>query len=342
MTNSKSWFAALSVCLAISMTPSLASAAEQKTKAATRSTTVGNGAIAEFKLANVQQLTAESISTWIQQRDGAKLYSYFSAEMKQIASEEGFSTLLRNFWNKDEIPLQIIEYSLNGARHLALTDEAGLKGINIWIIDDQITGIKLLPLQKQESDNYPTLQVYGLPFTDQWFVGHGGRNVLVNYHYAYPNQRYAYDFIIVRDGFSYQNDPTKNESYFAFGQQVLAPGDGKVVRVVNNIEDNSPGGVSNVQQLEGNVVVIDHGNGEFSSLAHFKKDSIVVKVGDSIKKGQLLGQCGNSGNSSEPHIHYQVSDSPDMMKGRSIRISFENEIDPIGGQFIQGQSQFIK
>ncbi|TGU70988.1 M23 family metallopeptidase, partial [Mesorhizobium sp. M00.F.Ca.ET.186.01.1.1] len=126
------------------------------------------------------------------------------------------------------------------------------------------------------------------------------QDVLSNYHYAIPSQRYAYDIIKIKDGYSYSGDATKNESYYAFGQEILAPQDGTVVHVVSDIPDNVPVGTMNDKQPAGNVVVIDHGNGEFSYLAHLKQGSAKVKVGDRVKKGDLLGLCGNSGNSSEP------------------------------------------
>jgi murein DD-endopeptidase MepM/ murein hydrolase activator NlpD len=66
----------------------------------------------------------------------------------------------------------------------------------------------------------------------------------------------------------------------------------------------------NKKQPKGNYVIIDHGNGEYSFLAHLKKGSMVVAVGDSLKSGQFIGLCGNSGNSSEPHLHYHLQNKP--------------------------------
>jgi hypothetical protein len=62
--------------------------------------------------------------------------------------------------------------------------------------------------------------------------------------------------------------------------------------------------------VPGNLVVIKHADGEYSLFAHFKQNSIRVKIGDKVAKGQLIGLCGNSGNSSEAHLHFQVQNTP--------------------------------
>jgi len=145
--------------------------------------------------------------------------------------------------------------------------------------------------------HYKTKTALKLPFRGEWKVFWGGRTVKENAHAVMVDQRFAYD--IARD---HKGDGAKNEDYAAFGQPVLAPGAGKVVEVVDGINDNKPGEM-NPKQPCGNHVFIDHGNGEFSHLCHFQKGSVAVKVGAQVKAGELVGKCGNSGNSSEPHIH---------------------------------------
>lgn len=173
------------------------------------------------------------------------------------------------------------------------------------------------------------------PFQDEWYVFCGGTNSPINYHYAYENQRYAYDFVIMNESISYDGDPTLNESYFAFGKEYLAPADGVVVEVENSVEDNTPVGTMNEKQPLGNYVILDHGNNEFSYLAHFKNQSVTVDIGDKVKQGDSLGQVGNSGNSSEPHIHFHVADSPDIKTSKSINIKFSSENNVIQGDFVE-------
>ncbi|XOS92163.1 M23 family metallopeptidase [Brevibacillus laterosporus] len=139
----------------------------------------------------------------------------------------------------------------------------------------------------------------------------------------------------MKQGKSHQGDPTKNESYYAYGQEVSAAADGKVVKVENEIPDNDPVGTTNKTQLLGNHVIIDHGNGEYSVTAHLKTGSLTVKVGDQVKRGEVIGLCGNSGNSSEAHIHFQVSNSPEVMENKSVRIKWEGNVNPIRGEIMK-------
>ena len=74
----------------------------------------------------------------------------------------------------------------------------------------------------------------------------------------------------------------------------------------------------------GNAVIIKHREYEVSVLAHFKQGSIQVDVGDSVGRGQVLGLCGNSGNSSEPHIHYHLQNTPVIQDGTGIKCVFSN------------------
>ncbi len=76
----------------------------------------------------------------------------------------------------------------------------------------------------------------------------------------------------------------------------------------------------------GNCVVIQHREGEVSVLAHFKQGSIVVRVNDNVNRGQLLGKCGNSGNSSEPHRHYHLQNSPVLQDGLGIKCVFQKGV----------------
>ncbi len=86
-------------------------------------------------------------------------------------------------------------------------------------------------------------------------------------------------------------------------------------------DDNVPGKMDPGHPL-GNHVILDHGNGEYSFLAHLQKGSVAVEVGDEVEVGTFLGLCGNSGNTSEPHIHYHLQDTPTFGKGRGMPAQF--------------------
>ena len=262
-----------------------------------------------------------------------QMSEYFKNEVSfkqfQEVGEE-FNKDITKFILQSELPYE------NGAKQYVWTDDSGSKGmIAVFDEDDVIQVLQLIPLAVYpETDEIFTKTKFHLPFRDEWFVFWGGTNKLLNYHYEYENQRYAYDFAIVNENRSYEGDPTLNESYFAFGKEYLAPADGVVVSMENNVEDNEPVGTFNEEQPFGNYVILDHGNEEFSYLVHFKHQSIVVKQGDKIKQGDLLGLVGNSGHSSEPHIHFHVADSPDPMNSKSIRINFSGKRNLIQGDFV--------
>ncbi|MFS0553383.1 peptidoglycan DD-metalloendopeptidase family protein [Brevibacillus sp. 179-C9.3 HS] len=270
--------------------------------------------------------------------DGKMEYVYeqtstsFQNQVSKAQFVEGFTAFSKGVtsWNHHSQML------FNGSYYDTWVDQDGKRGL-VLSTDEKgiITGVLLKPVERHpDTDNALTKLAYSAPFTGEWYVFWGGQDVLSNYHYELESQRYAYDLIQVKDGLSYKGDPAKNESYYAFGQEILAPQAGTVVHVVNDIKDNVPVGAMNAQKPAGNVVILDHGNGEFSYFAHLKEGSASVKVGDRVKKGDVLGLCGNSGNSSEPHLHYQVSDGKDLYKSKSIRVQWENGLNPRQGESI--------
>jgi hypothetical protein len=165
-----------------------------------------------------------------------------------------------------------------------------------------------------------------LPFKGRWLVFWGGDTRELNHHHDEPNQRFALDLLGVgASGKTQQGEATRNEDFYAFGRELFAPADGTVIETIGGVRDNKPGSMNPYSAL-GNCVVIQHREGEVSVLAHFKQGSIVVKAGDKVKRGQLLGQCGNSGNSSEPHLHYHLQSSPVLQDGLGIKCVFQKVV----------------
>ena len=160
-----------------------------------------------------------------------------------------------------------------------------------------------------------------LPFNGEWFVYWGGETESVNYHMADINQQFAYDILKVADGSSFKGDPRSNESYFAFGAEILAPCDATVVMAVDGVPDNIPG-ETNPIQLTGNTLVLKTAAGEFLLMCHLKEGSLVVGKGDKVYKGQVLAKCGNSGNSTEPHLHLQLQNTRDIHQATGGRLVF--------------------
>jgi hypothetical protein len=127
-------------------------------------------------------------------------------------------------------------------------------------------------------------------------------------------QRFAIDWVkIGDDGKSFSGDPTKNESYLAYGSEALAVADGVVTEVKDTIPENTPGATRAVpmtlETVAGNHVVVDLGGGLFGFWGHLQPGTLRVKKGDRVKRGQTLGFVGNSGNSTQPHLHFHVASS---------------------------------
>jgi urea transporter len=145
-----------------------------------------------------------------------------------------------------------------------------------------------------------------LPFFGEWTVtqGHNGE-------YTHKDDwRHAWDFEIKNEeGSTYSGKGDFAEDYYCFSKNVLAPAKGIVEEVVNEVEDNVIG-QRNLESNWGNTVVIKHGEFLYSKLSHLKKGSIPLKRGDAVEKGQVIGKCGNSGNSPYPHLHFQLQSTP--------------------------------
>jgi len=162
-----------------------------------------------------------------------------------------------------------------------------------------------------------------LPFKGEWSVTWGGDTKEQNYHVESVAQKNAFDFLIYDEkGSTHKGTGEANEDYYAFGKELYAPCDGEVVLVVDGIKDNIPG-VLNPIYIPGNTVIIKTANGEFVFFAHFKQHSIVVKQGQKVTTGALLGLCGNSGNSSEPHLHFHLQNTEDMTKATGAKCFFD-------------------
>ena len=162
-----------------------------------------------------------------------------------------------------------------------------------------------------------------LPFKGEWSVTWGGDTKEQNYHVESIAQKNAFDILIKDEqGATHKGTGEFNEDYYAFGKELYAPCDGEVVLVVDGVKDNIPG-VLNPIYIPGNTVIIKTANGEFAFFAHFKQNSIVVKQGQKVSSGALLGLCGNSGNSSEPHLHFHLQNVEDMTKATGAKCFFD-------------------
>ena len=172
----------------------------------------------------------------------------------------------------------------------------------------------------------PQIDGMHLPFSGRWFVMHGGDTLNVNHHMQARAQWFGIDFMKV-DGSSrralFKADGKNVEDFYSWDEIVLAPASGKLEIVVDGLPDN-PIGTQDGRNICGNHVVIRTENGKFIFIAHLRKGSVRGKSGDYIKAGDPIGRCGNSGNSSAPHIHLHAQDTPDFNQGSGQNMIFKS------------------
>ncbi len=175
-----------------------------------------------------------------------------------------------------------------------------------------------------------------LPLDGPVRVGWGGDDLETNYHVATPDQRWAYDLLIapILSG----SDQLKD--YGCYGRPILAPANGMVSWARDGLPDHIPGEVSNdLENPTGNGVALKlDETGTFLVIAHMRPGSVHVKEGQRVLEGEPLGECGNSGNTSEPHvhIHHQRQDPAEAPHGfaEGLPLYFRNHGGkpmPLGG-----------
>lgn len=111
---------------------------------------------------------------------------------------------------------------------------------------------------------------------------------------------------------TYSGDPSENASYYTFGQPAIAVADGEVVAVVNDLEDAPPHVFLTLplKDLGGNRIILKIREGVYALYGHLKKGSVTVNAGDTVERGQQMAELGNSGNTSESHLHFHLMDAP--------------------------------
>lgn len=203
-----------------------------------------------------------------------------------------------------------------------------LLAVNISIDNNsKINGLFIKPFT---DDNLPKIErnttKLKLPFNGEWTVVWGGDTKELNYHVESQAQKNAFD-IVIKDskGNSFKTNGKTNEDYYAFGKEIIAPCAGQIVLVVDGVKDNKPGEFNPIY-IPGNTVILKTADNEYLFFAHFKQHSIKVIEEQNVKQGQVLGLCGNSGNSSEPHIHFHIQNVENMNVATGVKCYFDKII----------------
>ena len=161
------------------------------------------------------------------------------------------------------------------------------------------------------------LRTIFLPFSGQWTVWQGFSGKWTHQ----GNWRYAYDFVISDEQQrTCSGDGSRLEDYYCYRKPVLSPVRGRVALVVEDLPDSEIGSADKGNNW-GNLVIIQDYRGFWVELSHLAAKSVRVKAGDYVERGTLLGLCGNSGYSPQPHIHVQAQ-ATEAVGGASIPFSF--------------------
>src|SRR5215207_6739466 len=171
------------------------------------------------------------------------------------------------------------------------------------------------------------------PLAGEWETVAGGRSTLLSHHYSTPNVRDALDFVqLDEDGRGYEGDPKRAESWYGFGEPVLAPADGTVVSV-SDIHPDEPIGELGQTPSYGNHITLEIGNHRYAIMAHLKQGSARVSKGERVRAGQQIAAVGDSGDSLGPHLHFQVQEGPVFdQQARTIEVVFRDVVLIRGGR----------
>ena len=197
--------------------------------------------------------------------------------------------------------------------------------------------------------SYQNKVEYSFPLEGAWLMtGLPENGVLDHHRVGIPNE-FGVDFRRVGpNGELYKGEGKEAGDYYGWGEKVLAAADG-VVAAVNDgavqkwsrfhpLEGESPAEFEKrffkefgeamkgniIDSIGGNSILIKHAEGEYSVYFHLMENSVRVKVGDRVKRGQPIAAVGNTGDSFEVHLHFQVVDSPDFWRCRSLPFAFDN------------------
>jgi hypothetical protein len=184
--------------------------------------------------------------------------------------------------------------------------------------------------------HYTQLHVLGPPLEGaNWRAADGPSNDRDNHHrrgviilggQPLDSRRYAIDWMLLVHDERLSGDPADKHSYFAYGKPVLAVADATVVTARDGLPDNVPRHDNVFQSavpitmdtVGGNTITLDLGGGQYASYFHLQPGSLRVKVGDRVRRGEVLAQVGCSGDARAPHLHFEVTTSPNVLGGEGV------------------------
>ncbi|NPD87482.1 MAG: M23 family metallopeptidase [Asgard group archaeon] len=243
------------------------------------------------------------------------------------------------FWNKDKLSLNDLEQDQETGLILEYFEYMDREPVDqlkftVYYIenDEQKKEAIIIPIQHYECKNE-----YILPLRGAWIPANPFDNPYE--HRRMHSQEFGFDLIKVDKEMNLSSSSGReNESHIFYGEQVIAIADGVVVDTFDQLPDNPAAGKLLPEEdlgkiimesgylpvAAGNYVVIEHLEDEFSFYAHLIPESLKVKIGDKVKQGQCIGLLGNSGNSSAPHLHFQLMQGSNPLTARGLPCKFNN------------------
>ncbi len=191
---------------------------------------------------------------------------------------------------------------------------------------------------------------------DHWMAVNGPANTSAHRRSVLPvdgkpmiGQRYAIDWVQVGDDAqTYTGDKSDNRSYHCYDQPIHAAADGKIVEVKDGVIENVPNSGKMAVQITwdtvaGNHIIEDFGNGLYAAYAHLRPGSIRVKVGDQVHAGDVVAHLGNTGNSTEPHLHFQVCTLPSFIESEGLPFAIDKftRVDYKSEKLGDGQEKLV-
>jgi hypothetical protein len=194
-----------------------------------------------------------------------------------------------------------------------------------------VSGVEVAVSEHKTLDIGPPLR------GDGWLAGNGPdntsdhrRTLLALSGEGRIAQRFAIDWVrLYPDGRTLHGDPLNNASYRAYGAELLAVADGTVSLTHDGIPENVPDPVARAvpmspETLTGNYVLVEIAKGAYALYAHVQPGSITVKPGDRVRRGTVLARLGNSGNSTEPHLHFHIVDRRSPLDAEGLPYAFDS------------------
>ena len=305
---------------------------------------INNSLFAQFEKSNYKNVSTKFVSFFNDSKNDS-IVAMFSPEMNAALPIDKFTQVSTGLKSQLGSIKKIRFVRLQSASALyETTFDKAVLGMTITLNPkNEIAGLLFRPYTEAKEIIRNTTKMQ-LPFKGEWSVTWGGDTKEQNYHVESVAQKNAFDFLIYDEkGSTHKGTGESNEDYYAFGKELYAPCDGEVVLVVDGVKDNDPG-VLNPVYIPGNTVIIKTSTGEYAFFAHFKQHSIVVKQGQKVSTGELLGLCGNSGNSSEAHLHFHLQNVEDMTKAIGAKCYFDqlkvngvlkSDYSPVKGEKIE-------